>query len=43
MRNWSLVRLQDRPAGGAVLAVAGMIEDIAQELAATQGWPGAGV
>ncbi|MEQ8229809.1 MAG: LysR family transcriptional regulator [Rhodospirillales bacterium] len=42
MRNWSLVRLQDRPAGGAVLAVAGMIEDIAQELAAIQGWPGAG-
>ena len=34
-RNWSLARLEGRPAGGAVLAVAGIITDIARDFADT--------
>jgi LysR family nitrogen assimilation transcriptional regulator len=34
-RNWSLARLEGRPAGGAVLAVAGVITEIAREFADT--------
>ncbi len=32
-RNWSLVRLEGRPAGGAVLAVAGVLTGIARDFA----------
>jgi LysR family nitrogen assimilation transcriptional regulator len=32
-RNWSLARLEGRPAGGAVLAVAGVLADIARDFA----------
>lgn len=35
-RNWSLARLNGRPAGGAVLAVAGVITEIARDFADTQ-------
>lgn len=34
-RNWSLARLEGRPVGGAVLAVAGIITDIARGFADT--------
>jgi len=34
-RNWSLARLDDRPAGGAVLAVAGIMTEIARDFADT--------
>ena len=37
-RNWSLARLADRPAVGAVSAVARTIEEIAAEWARTRRW-----
>ena len=41
-RNWSLARLEDRPVGGAVLAVAGILTDIARSFADTHYQPPAG-